>query len=72
MTKKPQQDVNQVAARVLAEATARHEKPLDGDVEAVWASWIAGVGRVDERAKALLRAAFEVGVEVGRRVTVTK
>jgi hypothetical protein len=58
----PEQDPNQVAARVVGESTAKSEKPLPADVEAAWDKWIAGVGKVDTRAMALLRAAFEVGV----------
>jgi len=54
-------DANQTAHRVAAEATARTEKPLPAELEAAWERWSAGVGNVDERGMALLRAAFEAG-----------
>lgn len=60
-----QADANQIAARVVAEST--QDDRLPADVEARWEAWIAGVGRVDDRARALLRAAFEVGVEAGQQ-----
>ena len=37
------------------------------DVEQAWEAWIKGVANVDARAKLLLRAAFEVGVEAGKQ-----
>jgi len=55
-------DPNQVAARVARETAARNDQSLPADIETAWQAWIAGVGRVDERTKALLRAAFEFGV----------
>jgi len=62
--KSPKQpDPNQTAARILRETTAKHEQPLPADVEAAWQQWIAGIQKVDERAKTLLRAAFEAGAE---------
>ena len=67
MPKLPKPDPNEAAARVVRAVTAKHEQPLPADVEAAWSAWIAGVQKVDERTKALLRAAFEVGVEAGRR-----
>jgi hypothetical protein len=60
-------DDNQAAARVVGETVARHEKPLPDDLEAAWRAWSAGVGNVDVRARALLRAAFEAGVEAARK-----
>jgi hypothetical protein len=36
---------------------------LPADLEAAWKAWSAGVGKVDERGMALLRAAFEGGVD---------
>ncbi|MEM9881405.1 MAG: hypothetical protein AAF800_00620 [Planctomycetota bacterium] len=54
-------DSNTEAHRVVTEATAPHEKPLPADLEVAWAEWSAGVGKVDERGMALLRAAFEAG-----------
>lgn len=61
-----QPDANQTAARIVRESTAPHATDLPADIEAVWAEWSKGVGKVDERAMTLLRAAFEVGVEAGR------
>ena len=60
-------DPNQAAAEAVRETIRRHETPLPADVEAAWAAWSAGVGKVDARGMALLRAAFEAGVEVGRQ-----
>ncbi|MEM8739557.1 MAG: hypothetical protein AAGG38_13935 [Planctomycetota bacterium] len=54
-------DTNQDAHRVVSEATKTHEKSLPADLEAAWEAWSAGVGKVDERGMALLRAAFEAG-----------
>jgi hypothetical protein len=65
--KTPQADEVQAAVRVGNETTARHSGPLPAGVEAAWEAWIAGVGKVDARAKLLLRAAFEVGVEAGKK-----
>jgi hypothetical protein len=62
----PQPDEVQAAVRVGNETAARHSEPLPADVEAAWAAWSAGVGKVDERGMALLRAAFEAGVEAAR------
>ncbi len=66
MSKKREQDPNRAAARVVGQTIAKHEQPLPADVEAAWATWIAGIANVDARTTALLRAAFEVGVEAGR------
>lgn len=62
------QDSNETAARIVAESTAKHERPLPADVEAAWREWSRGVQKVDERGMALLRAAFQVGVDVGKRL----
>jgi hypothetical protein len=70
MSEKP--DPNQDAARVVAETVARTEKPLPPDVEAAWEQWSRGVGKIDARGMALLRAAFEVGVKAGRDFTYTR
>jgi len=61
--KSPQADEVQAAVRVGNETVARHSEPLPAGVEAAWAAWSAGVGKVDARTMALLRAAFEAGVE---------
>jgi hypothetical protein len=68
MRKPKDRDFNQNIVRSLSEATAKHEQPLPADVEAAWAEWSRGVGKVDARGMALLRAAFEAGVDVGRRL----
>jgi hypothetical protein len=51
------------AKRIVDQTIAKHEKPLPPGIEAAWVAWSRGVGKVDERGMALLRAAFEVGVE---------
>lgn len=61
------EDESQAAVRVVGETAARHSESLPANLEAAWNQWSAGVGRVDDRAMALLRAAFEAGVEAGRR-----
>jgi hypothetical protein len=60
------QDDNQNAARIVREATAKHEEPLPADMEEAWAKWSAGVGDADSRMMSLLRAAFEAGAEAGK------
>ena len=67
MSKRHEQDPNRAAARVVGQTIAKHETPIPNDVEAAWTAWIAGIANVDARAKVLLRAAFEVGVEAGKR-----
>ena len=39
------QDANQTAARVVAESTEKHEKPLPADLEEAWASGPRGSRR---------------------------
>ena len=63
---RPKEDASQAAVRVVASTTAKHEQPLPADLEAAWKQWSAGVGNVDARAMALLRAAFEAGAEAAR------
>ncbi|MEX2219797.1 MAG: hypothetical protein WD749_13680 [Phycisphaerales bacterium] len=63
-------DPNTEAARVVRETTDQGN-PLPADVEAAWQAWVKGVQKVDERARTLLRAAFEAGVEAGKARTVT-
>ncbi|MDB5318879.1 MAG: hypothetical protein JWN40_510 [Phycisphaerales bacterium] len=65
MSKSRKPDANETAARVVRESIAKHEDKLPADVEAAWEQWSRGVGSVDARSMALLRAAFEVGVEAG-------
>lgn len=59
-------DPNQNAARIVREATASAEQ-LPADLEAAWLAWSKGIQNVDERARTLLRAAFEAGWEAGKR-----
>ena len=69
MSKHPTEpDANQTAHAVVSEFIAKHETPLPADVEAAWAEWSRGVQKVDARGMTLLRAAFEAGAGVGRRV----
>ena len=63
MAKKP--DSNETAAKMVRKLTDQ-EETLPANLEAAWERWIAGVQKVDERAKTLLRAAFEAGVEAAR------
>lgn len=60
-------DPNTAVARVVHE-TAGKPDDLPADAEAAWAAWIARIQRVDARTQTLLRAAFEAGVDAGRRV----
>ena len=64
----PKPDHNQTAARIVKESTSEHEHPLPAHVEQAWQEWSRGVQKVDERTMALLRAAFLVGVDVGKRL----
>ena len=59
------EDPNTQAARVVRKATTHDGEPLPADVEKAWEAWIAQIKQVDERARTLLRAAFEAGVEAG-------
>jgi len=56
---------NTGAARVVREATDTGN-PLPAVLESAWAEWIKGIQGIDERARTLLRAAFEAGVEAGK------
>ena len=67
MRKSKGRDFSQNSVRIVSEATAKHEQPLPADVEAAWAEWSRGIGKVDARGMALLRAAFDAGVDVGKR-----
>jgi len=67
MRKPKDRDFNRNIVSALSDATAKHEQPLPPHVEAAWAEWSRGIGKVDARGMALLRAAFEVGVEAGKR-----
>ncbi|MDP9175474.1 MAG: hypothetical protein M3O30_16655 [Planctomycetota bacterium] len=68
MSKHPaKEDVNQAAARIVKESTGNHSEALPTDLEAAWKAWSAGVGKVDERGMALLRAAFEAGAKAAKR-----
>lgn len=65
---KPKQDAVQNAVRVGKQVTERHADPLPDDVEKAWEAWSRGIAKVDARTMALLRAAFEVGVEAGKSI----
>lgn len=54
-------DANETAHRIARETTKTDKLPAD--IEAAWEAWISGIQQVDERARTLLRAAFEAGVE---------
>jgi hypothetical protein len=56
-------DANQIAARAIERTVARNTDKLSINIEATWSRWSAGVGKVDTRGMALLRAAFDAGVE---------
>lgn len=66
MASKRQPDVNEMAARIVRQATAEHEQPLPHDLEAAWRQWSTGIQKVDERGMTLLRAAFEAGYGAGQ------
>lgn len=61
-------DEAQNAKRIVDQATATHAQPLPADLEEAWKVWSAGVGKVDARGMALLRAAFEAGADVGAKI----
>jgi hypothetical protein len=65
--RQPSEDENQAAARIVASTTAKSEKPLPSDLQAAWAEWSRGIGKVDARGMLLLRAAFEAGAEAAKR-----
>lgn len=60
-------DPNQNAARIVAASTKTKETPTPPNLEAAWAEWSKGIKNVDDRARTLLRAAFEAGHDAGRR-----
>jgi hypothetical protein len=64
-------DANQIAASAVRQTVDRHSEPLPADLEAAWKIWSASIAKVDERGWTLLRAAFEAGVDVGRRLKHT-
>jgi len=69
--KKPRRsDPAVTAKRIVSQTIAEHEKPLPPGIEAAWEAWSRGVGKVDERGMALLRAAFEVGVEAAKSAPI--
>lgn len=63
MTDSRTEDANQAAARVVAESTRDDATTPPQDLEAAWEKWVAGIQRVDDRTRSLLRAAFEAGYE---------
>jgi len=62
-------DPNRAVARIVAKTagikTAKELMPADA--EAAWRAWAASIQKCDERTMTLLHAAFEAGVEAGRR-----
>jgi hypothetical protein len=66
--RKREPDINQNAARIVSETAGEPYKPLSPELEAAWKAWSAGVGKVDARGLALLRAAFEAGVDAVTRL----
>jgi hypothetical protein len=66
MKKRAKPDANQAAARVVKQTAKRHSESLPADLEAAWEQWSRGVGKVDARGMALLRAAFEAGAEAAK------
>ena len=65
MSKQPPRDENEAAARAVAQTTESGDLPADA--EAAWSEWIGSIQKIDDRAWTLLRAAFEVGYEAGKR-----
>lgn len=57
-------DSNPEAARIVRQATDA-DNALPADTEAAWDAWIDRIQDIDDRVAALLRAAFEAGVEAG-------
>jgi hypothetical protein len=66
MNKPEKEDASQRTVRTARESTAKLETPLPGDLEAAWAEWSKGIQNVDNRARILLRAAFEAGWEAAK------
>jgi len=72
MSESPKPDVNQEGARIVRTATESQKSILPADLESAWAEWSRGVQKVDARAMALLRAAFEARcVEGGANAAAT-
>jgi len=65
--RKAKPDANQTAANIIRQTITRHSEPLPADLEAAWAEWSSRIAKVDARAMALLRAAFEAGAEAANR-----
>jgi hypothetical protein len=59
-------DPNVNAARIVRDSTSEEDR-LPADVEAAWEAWSAHIQNVDERARTLLRAAFEAGYETAKK-----
>lgn len=64
-------DPNEEAARIVSLATGKPDE-LPANVEAVWDGWAARIHACDERTKTLARAAFEVGVEAGAKLSASE
>jgi hypothetical protein len=48
---------------------ANHSEPLPAGPEAAWATWSAGIAKVDARTVVLLKAALDAGAEAAKRKT---
>jgi hypothetical protein len=59
-----------VNAKRIVEASTAGAAATPADLEAAWAEWSRGIQKVDERAMALLRAAFEAGFEAGLKTEI--
>ncbi|MEX2212931.1 MAG: hypothetical protein WD768_02310 [Phycisphaeraceae bacterium] len=46
---KPKPDISENAARIVREATTKHEGPLPADLERAWEVWSRGIAKVDQR-----------------------
>ncbi len=59
-------DPNKEAARIVRETTGRPDE-LPKDLEAAWKAWSSRIHACDERTMTLMRAAFEAGIDAGKR-----
>jgi|GEM_PF-2916361 len=64
-------DPNEAAASVVRAATGKPDE-LPETIEAAWNDWKARIHSCDERTKTLARAAFDVGVEAGARLSASE
>ena len=59
-------DPNLEAHRVATESTGPECDPASPELEAAWEAWSKQIKRVDQRAKEIIRAAFEAGFVAGQ------